>query len=353
MLCKLSKVERFCPRLEFWPKSFRNLKLLAFLNIAAALYTPFAMAQASNFADKDGEISGTILLEADKRPASQVAVSLRSRVLGIFRSVLTDLEGHFKIQHLPRGTYEIAVDEQGYESARTDAQLDGPSSKLVLYLKATNPASAQKSAYMVSVHELKIPNKAKNEFNKGLELLARRDLAASVTHFAKATQQFPSYYEAYYHMGVAELRLGHTEAAAKNYQIAIDVSGGRYAWAEFGLGYVLCQEGNAAEAEAIIRRGLQIDDNSAEGYAILSEAMIRLSRWEEAEKAVHEALLRNPNLPDAYLMLSNVDANKGDYRAELADLDTYLRLAPNGPAAERVQKGREVVLRILKTEPQN
>ena len=84
-----------------------------------------------------GEISGTVLLEADKRPATQVAVSLKSRAAGIFRSVLTDLEGHFKVQNLPRGTYDIAVDEEGYEAAQTSAQLDGPSAKLVVYLEST------------------------------------------------------------------------------------------------------------------------------------------------------------------------------------------------------------------------
>ena len=60
-----------------------------------------------------------------------------------------------------------------------------------------------------------------------------------------------------------------------------------------------------------------------------------------------EALLRNPNCADAYLVLSNVDASRGDYAAELRDLDAYLRLAPNGPASERARQGREAVVRLL------
>jgi hypothetical protein len=42
----------------------------------------------------------------------------RSRCAGIVRSVLTDLEGRFKVQDVPKGTYDIAVEEEGYEAAQ-------------------------------------------------------------------------------------------------------------------------------------------------------------------------------------------------------------------------------------------
>src|SRR2546429_6498243 len=36
-----------------------------------------------------------------------------------------------------------------------------------------------------------------------------------------------------YHIGVADFRLGQEEEAAQAFQKAIDLSGGRYAWAQF------------------------------------------------------------------------------------------------------------------------
>jgi regulator of sirC expression with transglutaminase-like and TPR domain len=81
---------------------------------------------------------------------------------------------------------------------------------------------------------------------------------------------------------------------------------------------------------------------------------MQLNRPDEAERSVQEALLRNPNFADAYLVLSNVAARKGDYRAELQDLDAYLKLRPNGPASERVRQVREAALKILaKSHPQD
>lgn len=347
-MLEVSTVEKSRRRAKFLPILLLNL----FLNVTLIAWTPDARAQVSKFENGDGEISGTVLLDANKRPASQVAVSLKSRVAGIFRSVLTDLEGRFKVQNLPRGTYEIAVDEEGYEAAQTSAQLDGPSSKLVLYLKSKSGAIRQ-SAYTVSVRELKIPGKARDEFQKGLELLGKNDPAGSLRHFTKATQAFPGYFEAYYNIGVADAALGRFNEAMRAFQTSIDLSDGRYALAQFGYGYVLCQEGKAAEAEKIVLKGLEVEDVAPEGYVILSEALVQLNRPDEAEKSAREALLRNPGFAGTYLALADVAASKDDYRAEVADLDIYLRLQPNGPASEQARQHREVALRMLTSHPQD
>jgi tetratricopeptide (TPR) repeat protein len=140
----------------------------------------------------------------------------------------------------------------------------------------------------------------------------------------------------------------------KAFQTSVDLSGGHYAWAEFGFGFLLCRAGKPDEAEKIIRKGLEMEDAAPEGYVILSNALLQLNRRDEAEKSAQEALLRNPNLADAYLVLSNVDGSKGDYRAQVLNLDAYLRLVPNGPASERARQGRETALRLLaESHPQD
>jgi tetratricopeptide (TPR) repeat protein len=287
-----------------------------------------------------------VLLEADKRPATQVPVSLKSRAAGIFRSVLTDLEGHFQVQNLPRGTYDIAVDEDGYEAAQASAQLDGPSAKLVVYLKS-RPGTIPSRPYLVSVRELKIAGKAQDEFQKGLKSLQKNDPAGGLGHFRKAALAFPGYFEAYYQIGLAEATLGHNDYALTAFQTSIDLSGGRYALAEFGYGYLLCQVGKPGEAEMIIRRGLEAEYGSPEGYVVLSEALMRLNRFDEADRSAHEALLRNASFPGAYLALADLAQRKGDFRLEIQELDTYLKLQPNGPGNEQARHVREAAAKRL------
>lgn len=340
MLDELSKVDK--PKLPggLVPKLLLGLALLAWAQIVGA--------QVSNFGAASGEISGVVRIQADNRPASQVLVNLRSGSAGISRNVLTDINGRFEIRGLPTDTYEIIVEEKGYEPYRTTAQLSGRPSELVMYLKALPAERSAGNGSMVSVRELKISGKARGEYQKGLQLLEeKKNPAGSLTHFTKAIQAAPGFYEAVYQKGVAEMRLGHRDEAMEDYQAAIDLSGGRFAWAQFAVGYLLCQEGRPGEAEKVIRRGLEFEENSPEGYVLLGNTLMQLNRWEEAERSLQEALIRDPSFADAYLVHSNISARKRDYAARLQDLDAYLRLEPAGPASESVRQAREATLRIL------
>src|SRR5467141_1354016 len=350
MLYELRKAEKSSLRV-----GIHRILLLSFsLNLALIAWAPIASAQSSHLARTDGKISGAVLLKGGNRPASQVAVRLKSHAAGIFRSILTDLEGHFEVKSLPPSTYEIVVDEPGYEQAQASTQLDGSSSSLVLYLNSPKPAQSERNSYTVSARELKIPDKARKEYIKGLGSLGKNDFAGSVSHFSKAAQAFPDYYEAFYHIGVAETRRGRLEEALPAFQKAIDLSGGRYAWAEFGIGYLLYAEGKTEEAVTTLRRGLEVDGNSPDGYAILGMALLQLDRPDEAEKCAREALLRNPNFAPAYLVLSDAYGRRREYRAQVQEMDAYLKLEPNGADSGHVRQAREQVQTIIaRVHPEN
>jgi tetratricopeptide (TPR) repeat protein len=321
---------------------------LPWLLLGLLVCTPIVRAQVAGFDNQAGEIFGTVFAEAGNHPIDGAIVNIRSVTGGPFVSILTDWSGRFQARGLDPGMYEIAVEEPSYEPTRLTLQLPrGPSRPLELYLKASNHSPVRRTDYAVSVRELRIPVKAHNAFKKGLERLAKNDPVGSRTQFVRATTAFPDYYEAYYHMGVADLRLGCEEDAAQAFQKAIDLSGGRYAWAQFALGLLLCRRGEYAEAETVIRKGLDADGSAATGHLFLSLALFRLNRLEEAEKSAREALLRKPALAFPYLVLADVHGRRGEYARQLQNLDAYLKLEPDGPASKRVREVREVVQRIV------
>jgi tetratricopeptide (TPR) repeat protein len=228
-----------------------------------------------------------------------------------------------------------------------------PQSPAAVPLKVPNqlasPARTVQNRATVSVHELKIPGKALGEYRKGLEQLAKNDLAEGLKHFTKATEAWPDYYEAYYEVGAVEMTLRHDDAAMEAFQKAVEVSGGRCARANFGMGYLLYLRGKPDEAEKVVRRGLEVDANLADGFAILGMAQLQLNRPEDAEKSAREALLRNPNYAEAYLVLSDIHGRRREYAEQLQNLDVYLKLKPNSPVKERVLQVREAVQRLLVT----
>lgn len=321
---------------------------LPWLLLSLLVSTPIARAQISGPDKQAIEIFGTVFAEAGNRPIGGAIVNIRSLTRGPFVSVLTDWSGHFQARAPDPGTYEITVAEPSYEPTRVTLQLlSGPSSPLELYLKASNSSPVRQIDYAVSVRELRIPVKARNAFEKGLQRLAKNDAVGSQTQFERATTAFPDYYEAYYHMGVADLRLGREEKAAQAFQKAIDLSGGHYAWAQFALGLVLCRRGEYAEGETVIRQGLDQDAGSATGHLFLSLVLFRLNRLEEGEKSAQEALLRKPAFALPYLVLADIHGRRGEYARQLQCLDAYLKLEPDGPASERAHEIREVVQRMV------
>ncbi|HET7209625.1 MAG TPA: carboxypeptidase-like regulatory domain-containing protein, partial [Terriglobales bacterium] len=156
---------------------------LVVVSASLALMALGTAAFAQDEAPKpDGTISGTVYFQGGDTPASQVAVSLKCHEAGVFRSILTDYDGHFEVGGLPQGSYEISIEEQGFEPFHSTAQLDGASLKLELRITSTTQSRAPGSPYTVSVRELKIPEKAHNEYNKGLDRLAKKDEAGSLSH---------------------------------------------------------------------------------------------------------------------------------------------------------------------------
>src|SRR5262249_31211062 len=146
---------------------------------------PVAKAQGPGFENGGGEISGTVLLAADNRPAVQVVVSLKSDA--IYRSILTDLEGRFVVRGLPAGAYNVVAEEAGYDPDGSIVQLDGASSSIVLHLRPAMPPHDVRNAATVSVRQLRIPGKAMGEYQRGLQSIVKHDLTDALKHFTKAS----------------------------------------------------------------------------------------------------------------------------------------------------------------------
>jgi tetratricopeptide (TPR) repeat protein len=76
-------------------------------------------------------------------------------------------------------------------------------------------------------------------------------------------------------------------------------------------------------------------------------ASLRLNRLDEAEKCAREALLRNPNLAQAYLVLSDAYGRQHEYLAQLQGLEAYLKLEPNGADSQSARRAHQLVQGIL------
>jgi tetratricopeptide (TPR) repeat protein len=103
----------------------------------------------------------------------------------------------------------------------------------------TQAQSKTKITTEISVQELQVPAKAHQAVLQGVECMRKGDVAGSLSHFKRAIQECPSYPQAYYQKGLAEIRLDQPNEALHSFQKAIDLSGGHYALAYFGCAQAL------------------------------------------------------------------------------------------------------------------
>jgi Tfp pilus assembly protein PilF len=310
-------------------------------------------SQFHGFGAGRGQLSGTVSLEGQGGgPASGAVVIVRSLASSDIRSAATDIAGHYEIDGLVAGPYSVTAEANGCESASIATSISRDSTEVDLSLKSLNGATSRVGLPgVVSVHELKIPSKAQDFYGKGLQHL-EKDPAASVSFFSKAIEKYSNYYEAYYEMGQAQVRLNQTDEAMKSFQTAIDLSGGKFAPAEFAYGLMLCSQGKAREAERVVRHGLENGSNMVYGYMAMGVVALHLYRPEEAEKNANEVILRNPRLPDAYLILADAHAARNNYDAEAKDLEVFLKLVPEGPRSDFARSLRNAADRLARESAQ-
>jgi Flp pilus assembly protein TadD len=172
-------------------------------------------------------------------------------------------------------------------------------------------------------------------------LYQKSDYPGSLKQFQRAVDAFPNYYEALAQMGLAYMRMKDTAHAEQSLRKSIEVSQGHYADA-FSLLAVLFASGkDFANAEREARKATGLDPNSWHAQSELAQALLGLGRAAEAEPYAETAVKLQPENPTIYLVLADIHIELRNDAALLEDLNGYLKLAPNGPYADKARQQRD------------
>jgi Tfp pilus assembly protein PilF len=209
-------------------------------------------------------------------------------------------------------------------------------------------APSNSSSAVTSVHELQIPEKARKACREGTKRFAAKDAAGSVVEFQKAIKAFPGYYEAYAKMGASELELEQWGPAESAFRKSMELSQGRYAPANFGLGLILATVTKKFdEAEAVVRSGLETAPTNVSGNFVLAWVLYSTARLKEAEESVRQAIAFDPRAAGAHLLLAQIHLQEHKMSDVVTDLDSYLNLGLTSPLDDSVRTVRAQALRAL------
>ena len=323
--------------------------LAVFLLLRVAPCWPQARPSNPGTSPRVFSIRGWVRTSDDGRTVEMTKVELKRLTGEVILTTFTRSNGDFEFSGLPNGVYYVVVEEKGFEPIREAVEIYNSSRPgIFLFLKRPLIISLGEPGNTVSAHELTLGRGAREAMQKGIErLYTKQDAKGSLTQFRRAVAAEPSYYEAYMQMGVAHMRLGETAEAEQALRKSIDLSGGRYPDAYFTLAQLFSNNERFTDAEPIARRGVELDGNAWQGHYELARALVGLNRLDVAEKSAMEARTRRPDYAPLYLVLANIHIRKHDYPGLLQDLDSYLKLEPQGPNSDKARAMRETVQRGL------
>lgn len=303
-------------------------------------------------------IGGIVRDETSHRTLENILVTLKQLTGAIVNTTYTRGNGDFQFDGLAEGEYNLEINEKDYDLVRESVTISG-ASRLGLPIsltrslgKAANPVNPALQQLSISAHQLSVPHKAHDEFEKGMTFIyLKADYRAAITQFQLAIRDFPTYYEAFAEEGGAYYQLQEMDHAEEALRKSVELSSGQYADASFTLASLLTDKKQFDEAVAAARQGITVDSSSWRGPFELARALTALKQTNEAEKSAQQSRDLMPDNPPVYLLLANIHIQKKDYAALLRDLDDYLRLSPLGPEADQARKTREHVQSLLNSPP--
>ena len=291
------------------------------LVILLALFIPASTAQAQARRNPDTPSARTYQLRGSVRSA------LNDMALEMVRVDLKMFTGETVSAAITRSNGEF--------------EFSGLRSGVFLFIRPLDALPTSKDP-AVSARDLVIPGRARSAFDKGMDqLLLKHAPEASLRHFDKALEQFPTYYEARHMRGIAYFQLGRLAEAEQEFRAALEMSEHKYPEPYFGLGALRMGERKFQEAVDTIYLGLAIDPESWRGHLELARALLEMNQVPAAAASIEKARQLRPDFPDVHLISANINMRRQDGPALLRDLDEYLKLKPDGPQADQAKKMRE------------
>jgi tetratricopeptide (TPR) repeat protein len=186
---------------------------------------------------------------------------------------------------------------------------------------------------MVSAALLKVPSKARKQYEKGNKLSVEKRWKEAAVHYQSAVALYPQFDVAYNALGVSRMNLDDAVGARQAFQNAIRVNPG-LAPALRNLARLSLRAHDYAQADQLLKKSLASEPINPWALVSAAYAELQLNALDEAvanARRVH--LLPHQGFEDAHIIAALALERKGETPQALAEYEMYLREAPTGASA--------------------
>jgi Flp pilus assembly protein TadD len=171
-----------------------------------------------------------------------------------------------------------------------------------------------------------------------MEFAKKSDHQGAVDELKLAIAEHPTFLSAFIDLGVLYLRINRLEEADQAFQGALKIDPDSFpALVNRGIANVMMKR--YGESVPILRKASKANDQSAVAHYFLGQALANLGLFNDAEKELLKALqLGKEEMKEARRILAIIYSSRGAKKEAADELETYLKLAPNTPDAEKLKE---------------
>jgi tetratricopeptide (TPR) repeat protein len=257
-------------------------------------------------------------------------------------STLAGPDGEFRFRNVEPGAYTISVFVPRRGETRKTISV-GPGTadsrgRVMVRIDTQGETLNRDAANTVSARDLKIPDRARREYEDAGRRIARKDFDGAASALLRAVDIEPRFAAAWNHLGTIAYQTQRYTDAESYFRKGIEADPEAYE-PVVNLGGVLINLGNLDEAwkynvEAVLRR-----PNDALAQSQLGMTYLGLNRLELAEKHLLIARKLDPgHFSHPQLHLAEVFLRRKDFRKAADELEDFLRYHPDSPAAAKMRE---------------
>jgi Tfp pilus assembly protein PilF len=300
-------------------------------------------------------ITGKIFFPSGRRADGTIQVKLSSYNSSDI-TVLADSSGSFTFTSIAPGNYTIDVNAgKGYEIAHervtVDQDLQPPRARgddvgmpsvstarrytVMITLQPKAPENTAKPA-VINAALAEVPDDARALYEKALTLSQNGDTVKAIEDLKMAISIYPKFPLALNQLGVEYLKSGDARRAVDPLRSATKLSPDAFS-PKLNLGIALLETRAFSDADNQLRQALKISSTPS-AHMYLGLTLVGVKQYDEAQQELETAISTGgENLGQAHRYLGGIYWMKHDNQRAIDEFESYLRLTPNAPDAERVR----------------
>jgi tetratricopeptide (TPR) repeat protein len=254
-------------------------------------------------------------------------------------------DGSFEFNQVAPRNYYLTVTADNYQTFRQFVNAGvGVSARYTVnaILKPLTNRKLPPSALPALTDEA-APKGARKEYEAGAKALKEEDLEKARQHLEKAVAKYPCYARAQAALAQVDVADHKPDAAEAALKKAIHCDG-NFLESFYMLAQLYMAEKKYTDSVAVLKQGLRILPSSWPLLRELGRTHKAMGRYQEAANDFEQAESFHPDMPAVFhLELANVYVQLDRYGRALAEMETYLRMDPQGRFAASARRASEAL----------